>query len=60
MNIDNNKKEKNKTIIVLYIILSAKLLYDICVFVDDPSLQQFIEKTVLTALLFLIILIRNK
>lgn len=54
--------ENNKIRLVLVIIITFKLIYDIIVFlsVNSATLNQFIEKTLLTLILYLLVFIGKK
>ena len=54
--------ENNKVRLVLFIIITFKLIYDIIVFltVNNATLNQFIEKTLLTLILYLLVFIGKK
>jgi hypothetical protein len=54
--------KKSKITLVLYLLILCKFLYDLFIFIgfEDSTLQRFIEKTIVTILLFLIVLLKNK
>lgn len=57
-----SENKKSKITLLLYLLLSGKFLYDLFTFIslEDSTLQRFIEKTIVTVLLFLIVLFKNK
>ena len=57
-----SENKKSKITLWLYLLLSGKFLYDLFTFIslEDSTLQHFIEKTIVTILLFSIVLLKNK